>query len=220
MQPILIILFATAAGVPLGLWLRHNLATLSYRTEDEQDLPDPGPRWWVVWTCVLAVGGLATAASLSHDPLVYLPLVPLAITGPWIAAVDFDVLRIPNRVLAPIAVTTLVAVVCLAAVTEDWPPLVVDGMAALLAGGVFAAAHCATKGGVGFGDVKFAAAIGLALGPLGLGAVCLSMFVGLAAALVWAVATRRSNPIPLGPWLLLGSWTSALMTAAATGHVS
>lgn len=60
-----------------------------------------------------------------------LPLVPLAITGPWIAAVDF-----------------------------------------------------ATKGGVGFGDVKFAAMIGLALGPLGLGSVCLSVFVGLAAALV------------------------------------
>lgn len=96
-------------------------------------------------------------------------------------------------------------------------PLVADGMAALLAGGLFAAA---TKGGVGFGDVKFAAVIGLALGPLGLGSVCLSVFVGLAAALVWAVATRRSIPIPLVPWLLLVSWTSALVTAAATGHVS
>ncbi len=61
-------------------------------------------------------------------------------------------------------------------------PLVADGMAALLSGGVFAAAHFVTKG-----------------------AVCLSVFVCLAAALVWAVATRRSISIPLVPWLLLSS---------------
>ena len=87
----------------------------------------------------------------------------------------------------------------------------------LLAGGIFAVVHLVTKGGIGFGDVKFAAVIGLALGPLGLSAFCLNVLVGLTAALIWAVATRRSHSIPLGPWLLLGSWTSALMTAAVTG---
>ncbi|MCC6495602.1 MAG: hypothetical protein IT193_05025 [Propionibacteriaceae bacterium] len=102
MQPILMIVVATAASVPLGLWLRHNLATLGYRHEDEQPLPQPGPRWWVVWTSVLTLGSLATAAIISREPITYLPLLPLAVTGPWLAAVDFDVLRIPNRGESPV----------------------------------------------------------------------------------------------------------------------
>jgi leader peptidase (prepilin peptidase)/N-methyltransferase len=161
-QPILIIVLATAAGVPLGLWLHHNLAKLSYRNADEVDLPDRGQRWWVVWTSVLAFGGLAVAAVLSHDTFAYLPLIPLTVTGTWVAAVDFDVLRIPDRVLAPTATTTLLAVAGITVTTQDWITLIVPTVAAMATGGAFAAVHFATKGGIGFGDVKLAAAIALA----------------------------------------------------------
>ena len=120
MQPILIVLFAALAGEPLGLWLRRNLATLSYRNADEADLPDPGQRWWVVWTSVIAIGSLAAAAVMSHNLLAFIPLIPLAIAGPWLAAVDFDVLRIPNRVLAPTAAAALIVVVGIAAAAQKW----------------------------------------------------------------------------------------------------
>lgn len=56
MPPILMIVLAAVAGVPLGLRLRHNLATLGYRNAGEATLPQPGPRWWVVWASVLALG--------------------------------------------------------------------------------------------------------------------------------------------------------------------
>lgn len=196
MQPILILVLATAAGVPLSLWLRRNLATLSYRNADEADLPDPDQRWWVVWTSAIAIGSLAAVAVMSHNLLAFIPLIPLAIAGPWLAAVDFDVLRIPNRVLAPTAAATLIVVVGIAAAAQKWTGVLVPIASGLLAGGVFAVVHLVTKGG--FGDVKSAAVIGLALGHLGLSAVCLSVLVGLAAALIWAVAARRSNSIPLG----------------------
>lgn len=211
MQPILIIVLVTVAGVPLGLWLRRSLATLDYRNPDEIDLPDPGPRWWVVWASVLAPGSLATAAALSANPLGCLLLLPLAGMGPWLAAVDFDVLRIPNHVLAPTAATTLLAIVVVAATERDWRTLVVPVASALLTGGLLAAVHFATKGGIGFGDVKLATAIGLTVGPLGVSAAWLGILAGSVAALVWARATHRVGSLPLGPWLLCGAWLAALI---------
>lgn len=215
MEPILITALAALAGVPLGLWLRLNLATLGYRIGDEHDLPQPGPRWWVVWASVLALGGVVAAAFLSESPLAHLPLLPLAVTGPWLAAVDFDVLRIPNRVLAPTAAATALAAAALAIMAQQWQALILPVIAGTVTGVGFAAAHFATKGGIGFGDVKLAAAGGLAVGPLGIGAVWLGILAGSVAALVWALGTRRAGPVPLGPWLLLGVWTSSLVIAAA-----
>lgn len=210
MQPILIIVLATAAGVLLGRWLRHNLATLGYRNADEANLPEPGPRRWVVWTSVIVFANLAGAAALSHDPLAYLPLVPLAATGPWLAAVDFDVLRIPNRVLAPTAAATLLAVVGTTVATRDWMALIVPTAAALATGGVFSAVHFSTEGGIGFGDVKLATVIGLAVGSLGVTATWVSVLAGSLTALVWAKASRSKGPIPYAPWLLCGAWSALL----------
>jgi leader peptidase (prepilin peptidase)/N-methyltransferase len=214
-QPILIIVLATAASVPLGLALRRNIAKLNYRSADEADRPAPGPRWWVVWVSIFALGSLATAAALSLDPLVYLPLLPLATLGPWLAAVDFDVLRIPNSALVPTAAAATLVIVGTAAAAQDWQALLTPLAAAALTGAVLAGVHFVTKGGIGFGDVKLGSAIGLAVGPLGLGAVWLSLLAGSVAALVWAKATRRTGPIPYGPWLLFGAWV-AMITNVAT----
>lgn len=213
MQPILIIVLAAAASVPLGLWLHRNLAILSYRNDDEASLPEPGPRWWVVCASVLAIGGLAAAAVMSRDPLAHLPLIPLAVTGPWLAAVDFDVLRIPNRVLAPTAAATMLAVVSTTVATQDWMTLIVPTVAALATGGVFTAVHFTTKGGIGFGDVKLATVIGLAAGSLGAGAIWLSVLTGSVAALTWNSTAGRSGPLACGPWLIGGALLTAIVVA-------
>lgn len=208
----LMIALAATASVPLGLSLRHNLATLSYRNGGEQDVPRPGPRWWVVWASVLAVSSLTAAASLSGRPLAYLPLLPIAIAGPWLAAVDFDVMRIPNRTLAPTAAAALLAIAGTATLTQDWQALTVPITAALVTGGVFAAIHFATKGGIGFGDVKLATLIGLAVAPIGVAAAWLSILVGSGLALIRAKVMRQGAPLAFGPWLLAGSWLGAVLS--------
>ncbi len=213
MQPILIILLATSAGVPLALGLRRSLATLGYRNPDEIDLPDPGPRWWVVWTSVVAIGCLATGAVMSHNTLAHLPLIPLAVTGPWLAAVDFDVLRLPDRVLLPTATVTLLAVAGIAAAQHRWSALVLPVAAALTTGALLATVHFVSKGGIGFGDVKLAAVVALAVVPLGVGLVWLGVLSGSIAALVWSTGARRVGPIPYGPWLLSGSWFAVIVSA-------
>ena len=216
-QPILITVIAFAAGLPLGLWLRRNLASLSYRSGDEHDQPQPGSRRWVVLTSALSIGALAAAALFSSRPLAYLPMFPLAISGPWLAAVDFDVLRIPNRVLAPTAGLTLLAVVGVAVATRDWQTLAIPVVGALLSGAAFASVHFATKGGIGFGDVKLAALMGLAVGSLGAVAIWLSVLTGSVVALFWTRTKRRVGPIPYGPWLLCGAWMAALARIFAPG---
>jgi leader peptidase (prepilin peptidase)/N-methyltransferase len=213
MPPILTIALAALAGALVGLWQRRNLATLGYRTDQEHDLPQPGPRCWVVWVSTLALGSLTATAVISNNPLAYLPLLPLTLAGPWLAAVDFDVLRLPNRVLVPTAILTLLALAGLAAATQDWSTVVLPAVAACLTGTVLAGVHVASKGGIGFGDVKLATAMSLAVGPLGVGAVWLALLAGSAAALIWVKATRRDGPIPYGPWLLCGCWIAALASA-------
>ncbi len=211
MHPILAIALAAAAAATLGWWLRRNLATLNYRSGDERDLPAPGPRWWIMWVTVIVIGGLAVAIIYSDDPAVRAACVPLAIAGPWLAAVDLDVMRIPNRVLAPTAAVTAAAVVLVALWAAGPAAAILAALSGLLVGGVFAAIHLVTKGGVGMGDVKLAAVIGIALGPLGLNAAWLALLAGSLAAFVWAKATSRSGPVPYGPWLLLGAWFGCLI---------
>jgi leader peptidase (prepilin peptidase)/N-methyltransferase len=216
-HPALVITLAAAAALPLGLWLRHDLNKLSYRTKDERDLPHPGPRWWVVWASVLAAAGIAAAAALSNNALAYVPLVPLVISGPWLAAVDFDVMRIPNRVVLPTAVLTMLALFGVAAAERNWSAIIPPVVAALVTGGLFASVHVATRGGIGLGDVKLSSLIAFAVGPLGVGTVWLSILAGSVTALVWTKVTRRIGPIPYGPWLLSGCWIAALTGAATRG---
>ena len=214
MYEILAIAIAAAAGAGLGCWQRRQLATLRYRAEDEVALPDPGPRWWVVWAGMLAVGGLAAAAVFSADPASRLILAPLAVSGPWLAAVDVDVMRLPTRVLGGTALLMAGAILTVAVIGAE-PAVAIQALiGAAVAGGVFAVIHFASRGEMGFGDVKLAALIGAGLGPFGLGHVCVALLAGSAAALIWIKATKHAGShLPYGPWLLVGTWIAALIPA-------
>lgn len=210
MHPVLISLIGALAGAGIGWYQRRNLATLMYRTEDEQELPKPGQRRWVVGASTLAMGGLSAVAALSSNWSLYLPAFPLAVVGAWLAAVDLDVMRIPNRTLVWAAILTSASVGSLALAASN-PGLAITALlGGLLAGGVFATVHFGTREGVGFGDVKLAALVGLAVGTLGLAAVWTAIIFGTVSAFVWAKATGRSRQIPLGPWLLVGGWVAGV----------
>lgn len=211
MHPILATLVAAAVAVLIGWWLRRDLATLAYRTADEQDHPAPGPRSWITWISVAVITSLAATAGVRPDPLPYFTLLPLAITGPWLAAVDLDVMRLPNRVLAPTAALTAAAALVASVLANDPQTVVLAFLGALLAGGIYAAIHAATRGGIGYGDVKLAGVIGLALGPLSLTTVWIALLASTITAAIWAKARHHTGPIPYGPWLLLGAWAAALL---------
>lgn len=86
-------------GAFIGLAIRSRLADLSYRRDEEVDQPYPGPRWWIPVATAAASGLLAWRFGVDRWPLL-LPTLSLAWFGPWLSAIDLDVRRLPNRLLA------------------------------------------------------------------------------------------------------------------------
>lgn len=150
---------------------------------------------------VLAVAGPTPAAVAG---------VALAAVAPELALVDAREHRLPNRMTLPaLAVATLAAQLT-GILGGEWT--------AAIAGAVFGGAMLllALLGGVGMGDAKLAALIGLAspTALVAIGAPVLGMLAGGVAGTVALARRGRGGRIPFGPFLLLG-WAAALTIAAA-----
>ena len=108
----------TLLGALIGLAIRWRLAGLSYRRDDEVDHPHPGLRWWIPVTVAAASGLLAWRFGVDRWPLV-LPTLSLAWFGPWLSAIDLDVRRLPNCLLAVHGALVALGVGAAAIITGD-----------------------------------------------------------------------------------------------------
>ncbi|MGZ4170414.1 MAG: prepilin peptidase [Solirubrobacteraceae bacterium] len=121
-----------------------------------------------------------------------------------ITQIDLEYQIIPNRIVAPLALAAIV----LTAVFQ--PHLLTERLiAGAAAGGFLLIAVLAYPAGMGMGDIKLAAVMGLVLGR----AVAPAMFIALIAGTVVGVAVMarkgvrdgRKTRVPFGPFLALGS---------------
>ncbi|QLQ16336.1 MAG: prepilin peptidase [Micropruina sp.] len=165
MNPLLASLLAAGVGAGYGVWLRRTLNQLRYRTPDEHHQPPPGPRRWIIPTTAAAAGLLAHSAATSATPWLYLSLLPLLATGPALAAIDHDVMRLPNRILGPTALASLAGILTATIVLQQPTTAVQALLGAVLAGSVFYLTNRITHGGIGMGDVKLATLIGTTIAP-------------------------------------------------------
>ena len=121
-----------------------------------------------------------------------------------ITLIDLERRIIPNRILAPLAVAAIV----LTALFEPGQ-LLERLVAGAAAGGFLLAAALAHPHGMGMGDVKLAAVMGLVLGrgvvPGLLVALLTGSLVGIAVMVRRGVAEGRRTAIPFGPFLALGA---------------
>jgi prepilin signal peptidase PulO-like enzyme (type II secretory pathway) len=142
-------------------------------------------------------------ASLGARATLALALMALAA----IAYSDFRFLIIPDLYSATLALIGLVGVLS----PGLWPALA----GAAICGGLLALVAWAFRRqtqveGMGFGDVKLAAAIGALLGPqMGLWAVAASALIGALIGAVWANMRKGDGPVllPYGAALALVSAT-------------
>jgi leader peptidase (prepilin peptidase)/N-methyltransferase len=121
---------------------------------------------------------------------------------------------IPNRLTYPALGLFSVGVAVVWATGGDVDPL--RAVLALLAygGGLFVLALL-SPGGMGMGDVKLAALVGLVLGALGWSHVGVAVLMavlagGVGALLALARGRGRKDAIPFGPYLAGGAVVSAL----------
>ncbi|MGB9866679.1 MAG: prepilin peptidase [Bacillota bacterium] len=120
--------------------------------------------------------------------------------------VDLVVWLIPNMFLVYGALSTLMILL-----TLDFSNLAVHLCTSLAAGLFFAGANWLSRGGMGLGDVKMSAVIGLVLGPAqSVVAFILAVFAGAATglALMLARGSGFKERIAFGPFLTLGCITS------------
>ena len=147
-------------------------------------------------------------------------VLPAALLFTWlllvVAVIDAQTRRIPNRLTYPLTPTLLVLVVA-AAVANGNPGAALRAVLGGLAGfAVLLVIALISPRGLGMGDVKLAASIGLVLGYLSWGHVVVGIFGGFllggVVAIVLIVTRLRSRKdlVPFGPYLavaaLLALW--------------
>jgi leader peptidase (prepilin peptidase)/N-methyltransferase len=124
------------------------------------------------------------------------------------AVIDLRHRIIPNRLILAGLVLGLPLVAL-----QSWTSLL-WGVAALFGAGLLMLAIAVvSRGGMGGGDVKLAALMGLYLGPAGVAAALFLAFLAGGAAAVLLLATGRKgrkDPVPFGPYLALGGILAAL----------
>jgi leader peptidase (prepilin peptidase)/N-methyltransferase len=121
-----------------------------------------------------------------------------------IALVDLDTYIIPDSLCVIVALLGM----GFAVATGQAGDLVNRIFAGLLGAGAIVLVILASRGGMGFGDAKLAASMGIVLGLQGLGvALFMGFVVGALTALLLLITKRkrRGDAIPFGPFLSAGA---------------
>jgi leader peptidase (prepilin peptidase)/N-methyltransferase len=154
------------------------------------------------WQLPLAflLGALAVW-SIGHV-VAAIPALYLAAVAPELTRVDLAEHRLPNRLVVPGLVVGLAAAAGSWATTGGVP--LVPLIAGLVFGGQLLLLSLA--GGIGMGDVKLAAVIGLASPTvqIALGAPVVAFLLGGVVGLGVLIARGRGTRIAFGPFLLVG----------------
>ena len=127
------------------------------------------------------------------------------------SVVDIREYRIPNRLVA-VGVVGLLLVLAVASVVEGgWQPLLfgLTGGAAFFA--VYLLLAVISPRGMGMGDVKLAAVVGLMLGPLGLAASFVGFYAAFVAGALFGlvrILVQRGglrSKLPFAPFMTVGA---------------
>ena len=162
----------------------------------------------------LATAGLVVLAAIRYPNPWHVVLVGgLLALVPGIALIDLRHRIIPNRLTYP-ALLVFAPTVLLAWAIGDAADPARAGLGLLLYGGILFVV-AAVSGGMGMGDVKLAAVIGLVLGSLGLrfvgvAAAAAIVLGGLGAVVALIMGKGRKSAIPFGPYLAAGAVVAGL----------
>lgn len=167
---------------------------------------------------VLACTALAAATGSRPEAVVWLLLAPVAVL---LAVIDRRVHRLPDRLTLPLAGAATVLLGCAALLPEhggSWISAVLGGAAL---GGFYLLLFLINPTGMGFGDVKLALALGVALGWYGWAVLCAGGFAGFlfgalyGAGLVLLRRAGRKTGIPFGPFMIAGALVGLLFGGLA-----
>ncbi|HET8565356.1 MAG TPA: prepilin peptidase [Solirubrobacterales bacterium] len=151
----------------------------------------------------LGLAYLVTVIVLRHEPVQLAMGLVLVTALMAVTITDLERRIIPNKILLATAVLGLAI-----AAVFDPSSLPERAIAAVAAGGLLFLAALAYPKGMGLGDVKLAAVMGLFLGRNVAAALLVALIAGSAVGLALIAregAAARKKAIPFGPFLALGA---------------
>lgn len=151
----------------------------------------------------LCLAGVAFVAVGIH-PALFAALY-LAAATPWLVSIDLREHRLPNPLVIPGIATGLAS--CGGEWIESERAPLIPVIAATAYAALLLLLHAV--GGMGMGDVKLGAALGLASWNVSVAVLSpvIAFLVGGLAAIALLVAGRRGTKIAFGPYLVGGYWT-------------
>jgi leader peptidase (prepilin peptidase)/N-methyltransferase len=139
-----------------------------------------------------------------------------------LSAIDIEHYRLPDLIVLPSLVASVPIIIVLALVDGEASQIRFALIGSALYFGFLLVAHLISPRGMGFGDVKLAALMGLYVGWLGtafidslvlvLWAMLIGFVVGSVVGVVLLVTRRRNRPFPFGPFLALGAVAAILIS--------
>ncbi|MGW8887584.1 prepilin peptidase [Streptomyces sp. NPDC055749] len=166
----------------------------------------------------LACTALAAATGARPELAVWLLLAPVAVL---LAVIDRRVHRLPDRLTLPLAAAAALLLGAVSLAPEhagSWAAALLGGLAL---GGFYFLLFLINPNGMGFGDVKLALSLGVALGWYGWAVLFAGGFAGFLLGAVYGLGLMlmrragRKTGIPFGPFMIAGALLGVLFGALA-----
>jgi leader peptidase (prepilin peptidase) / N-methyltransferase len=160
----------------------------------------------------------AATGAVYHDSWALPAFLVLTAGLVALSAIDLETMLLPIRIVYPLLFAGLVLLALASLLEHDWHAYLrgIEGAAVVFA--FFYTVHFVKPDGMGFGDVRLSAVLGLNLGWLGWGYVFGGLFTGFVYGAVVGVgmmvamgARARKMHIPFGPFLAAGTITFILV---------
>ncbi|MGW6741152.1 prepilin peptidase [Streptomyces sp. NPDC055025] len=203
-------------------------ATTEAVTAAEPDEPRPpvvavapaayAPSVLIPLLAALSCAALAAATGPRPELAVWLLFTPFAVL---LALVDRHVHRLPDQLTLPLAAAAAVllgAAALLPAAGGSWPSALLGGVAL---GACYFLLFLINPNGMGFGDVKLALSLGVALGWYGWRVLFVGAFAGFLLGALYGLGlillrrAGRKSSIPFGPFMITGALIGILLGGLA-----
>lgn len=195
--------------------------------------PDPSDPWLpgllkplVAIPTALAAAAAGAGAFLQSGlgPAVSISAAIVAAALVVLAVIDWQTHRLPDVIVLPLYAVAALPAIYAAANGDITLKALGTALAAMAALYVFWWCLAAFSGAIGFGDVKLAGVLGLALGVHGgfeavTGGFVLPCLMGGAVAASMLITGKRNAEIAFGPYLAMGTLLVLLMPDVITPYV-
>jgi leader peptidase (prepilin peptidase)/N-methyltransferase len=184
----------------------------------------PGLGWRSALVAAVCGGLLGAATGLDWPLLWLVPLTPVAVA---LSVIDWHTRLLPRRIVVPATLAAILVVVVVGLATGEREALVRALLAMVVARSFFWVLWFLRSAGMGFGDVRLAAPVGLVLGWIGWGALAIGLWVGFMAFALPAAGlalVRRDRSVlkqsfPFGPFMVVGALVGLVWGTALTERI-